>query len=159
MGINANSAGSAATLADANKKPFEHWKPDASAGASAAAMKAKDYTMAPLWKPELSAAGSKAALLAHRDGGKLNLWMPSPTAEGHSAATQAMANKGLSPQIDYGYTADGRNKALLAATGALGRSRSQTTPVVRAAQPPSFSRARWCPRAGRRCSRSRSPTT
>ena len=91
-------------------------------------MLAKDYKMAPLWKPELSAAGSKAALLAHKDGGKLNLWMPSATPEGNSAAALAMKNKGLSPQLDYGYTPDGKNRALLAATGALGRSRSTSVP-------------------------------
>lgn len=130
VGINtANSANSAANLANDNQKPFEHWKPDASASASKAAMLAKDYKMAPLWKPELSAAGSKAALLAARDGGKVDLWMPEATAEGNSAATQAMRNKGLSPNIDFGYTDDGRKRAMMAATGALGRSRSGSTPT------------------------------
>ena len=90
-------------------------------------MLAKDYKMAPLWQPELSAAGSKAALLA-AGGKKLDLWMPKPTAEGQSAAAQAV-RKNLSPQLDYGYTADGKNKALLAATGALGGSRSGSTPT------------------------------
>ena len=128
VGIDSTSAGPAAHLANANQKPFEHWKPDPSMSASAAAMAAKDYKMAPLWHPELSAAGSKAALLAHKDGGKLDLWMPSPSAEGNSAATQALKNKSLSPQLDYGYTQDGRSKALMAATGAVGRSHSTVAP-------------------------------
>lgn len=85
--------------------------------------------MAPLWQPELSAAGSKAALLAAKDGGKLDLWMPEATAEGNSAATLALRNKGLSPQLDYGYTPDGKKRALMAATGALSRSRSGSTPA------------------------------
>ncbi|KAK4985443.1 Eisosome assembly protein [Elasticomyces elasticus] len=130
VGINTtSSAGAAANLANSNQKPFEHWKPDASSAAGKAAMLAKDYKMAPLWHPELSAAGSKAALLAHRDGGKLDLWMPTASAEGNSAAGLAMKNKGLSPQLDYGYTADGRKRALMAATDALGRSRSGSTPT------------------------------
>lgn len=130
VGINtANSANSAANLANDNQKSFEHWKPDPSASASKAAMLAKDYKMAPLWKPEMSAAGSKAALLAANHGGKVDLWMPQATAEGNSAASQAMRNKGLSPKIDFGYTEDGKKRALMAATGAIGRSRSGSTPT------------------------------
>lgn len=87
--------------------------------------------MAPLWKPEMSAAGSKAALLAHKDGGKLDLWMPKASADGHSAATLALAQKSTSPQLDYGYTEDGRKRAMMAATGAVSRSKSKS-----AAPPP-----------------------
>lgn len=94
-------------------------------------MLAKDYKMDPLWKPELSAAGSKAALLAHKAGPNLNLWMPEASAEGNSAAGIAM-KKNLSPQLDYGYTEDGRKRALVAATGAVNRSKSNAAnpPVV-----------------------------
>lgn len=99
--------------------------------AGQAAMLAKDYKMKDLWQPELSAAGSKAALLAHKDGGKLDLWHPSASADGNSAAKLAMRNKTLSPQIDYGYTKDGRSNALLAATMSQrdGRRRAGSTPV------------------------------
>lgn len=130
VGINTtDSANSAANLAkDYKMAPL--WQPDASATAGKAAMLAKDYKMAPLWQPGLSTAGSKAALLAHNHGGKLDLWMPEASAEGNSAANLAMRNKGLSPQLDYGYTADGRSKALMAATGALGRSRAGSTPTT-----------------------------
>ncbi|KAI5235714.1 hypothetical protein E4T43_09075 [Aureobasidium subglaciale] len=121
-----NSAYSAANLANSGHKQFEHWKPDPSKNAGIAAMAAKDYKMAPLWKPELSAAGSKAALLAHKDGPKLNLWQPEASAEGNSAANIAMRNKNLGPKLDYGYTEDGHKKALMAATGAVGRSQSQS---------------------------------
>ncbi|KAL1304765.1 hypothetical protein AAFC00_003702 [Neodothiora populina] len=141
VGINtAGSANAAANLANNNQKPFEHWKPDPSADAGKAAMLAKDYKMAPLWKPELSAAGSKAALLAHRDGGKLDLWMPQPSAEGNSAANIALHQKSTSPQLDYGYTEEGRRRALVAATGAVNRSKSMKetpAPVAHPAYPDS----------------------
>lgn len=98
--------------------------------ASKAAMQAKDYKMKELWYPESSATGSRAATLAHRDGGKLDLWMPSASAEGNSAANLALRNKGLSPQLDRGYTQDGKSKALLAATQSmnLGRNRAGSAP-------------------------------
>lgn len=133
VGINTTgSANKAANLANTNQKPFEHWKPEASSAAGKAAMLAKDYKMDPLWKPEMSAAGSKAALLAHKAGPNLNLWMPEASAEGNSAAHLAMKNKTLSPQLDYGYTDDGRKRALVAATGAINRSKSNAAapPVV-----------------------------
>nr|POF03040.1 hypothetical protein CFP56_70043 [Quercus suber] len=99
--------------------------------AGKAAMLAKDYKMKDLWQPEASQAGSRAALLAHRDGGKLDLWQHTPSAAGNSAATMAMKNKGLSPQLDYGYTADGKSRALLAATLSVnqGRKRAGSTPT------------------------------
>lgn len=80
-------------------------------------MLAKDYKGKEMWKPDgTSSAGSRAALLAHRDGGKLDLWQPTASKDGNSAATLAMRNKGLSPQLDRGYTAQGKSNALLAAT-------------------------------------------
>ena len=45
VGINSDSAGGAALLANKNQKPFEHWKPDPSASAAAAATLAKDYKL------------------------------------------------------------------------------------------------------------------
>lgn len=146
VGINTvGSAHSAANLANTNHKGFEHWKPDASSDAGKAAMLAKDYKMAPLWKPELSAAGSKAALLAHRDGGKLDLWMPTASADGNSAAKLALGQKSTSPQLDYGYTEDGRKRALVAATGAVSRSNSRAVApptVVHPAYPDSKNSAK-----------------
>ncbi|KEQ71400.1 hypothetical protein M436DRAFT_51359 [Aureobasidium namibiae CBS 147.97] len=124
------SAHSAANLANSGHKQFEHWKPDPSKNAGIAAMAAKDYKMAPLWKPELSSAGSKAALLAHKDGPKLNLWQPEASAEGNSAAGIAMSKGNLGPKLDYGYTEDGHKKALMAATGALSKSQSTRAPTV-----------------------------
>ena len=121
-----SSAGAAASLANANQKSFEYWKPDPSSSANKAAMLAKDYKPAPLWHPELSAAGSKAALLAAKDGGNVNIWKPEATLEGNSAAGQAMRNKGLSPQLDYGGTAEGSRRAILAATGAMSGSRRRS---------------------------------
>ncbi|KAI9701346.1 MAG: hypothetical protein M1820_006568 [Bogoriella megaspora] len=130
VGIDKQSAaGAAASLGWANQKPFEHWKPDASAHAGKAALLAHDYKMKPLWQPELSEAGSRAALLAHRGGPKLDLWQPEASKEGNSAAGLAMKNKSLSPQLDYGYTVDGKKGALLAAKGAVGRSRSGSSPL------------------------------
>lgn len=129
-----SAAGAAASLGWANQKPFEHWKPDPSAPAAAAALQAKDYKMAPLWQPESSAHGAKAALLAHKDGGKVDIWKPEANPWGGSAAAQAFKKYGagtLSPQLDYGYTAIGRQGSLMAATGAMatGRKRAESNPA------------------------------
>ncbi len=134
-----SSAGTAASLANANQKSFEYWKPDASSSASKAAMLAKDYKPAPLWHPELSAAGSKAALLAAKEGAHVDIWRPESSDYGNSAAEQAMRKKELSPQLDYGYTADGNRRALLAATGAMsgGRRRAGSSPTINRAYPDS----------------------
>ena len=137
-----SSAGAAASLANQHHKSFEYWKPGESAPASKAAMLAKDYKVAPLWHPEMSAAGSKAALIAANHGGKVDIWRPDPSAEGNSAAGQAMRMKNLSPSVDYGYTADGSSRALMAATGAMsGRSRSGSSPVVGSLYPDSSNAA------------------
>jgi len=101
----------------------------ASGAAGKAALLAKDYKMKDLWQPEASAAGSKAALLAQRDGGKLNLWYPTPTKDGNSAAALAMRAKGLSPDLDRGYTAEGKNNSLRAATLSIRRGRSDSLPI------------------------------
>ena len=125
------SAGTAANLANANQKPFEHWKPGSIPAANKAATLAKDYKPDPLWQPELSAAGSKAALYADRKGADVKIWRPSGTDAGHSAAGQAMRMKGLSPQLDDGHTVEGGKRALTAATGAMSssRNRSGSTPT------------------------------
>ena len=132
-----SSAGAAASLANKNKKSFEHWKPGEIPAANKAALQANDYKMAPLWHPELSAAGSKAALLAAEEGGDVKIWRPSPTDTGGSAAAQAMRTKGLSPKLDYGHTEDGGKRALMAATQSMatGRRRAGSTPIE---PPPSF---------------------
>ncbi len=158
-----SSAGAAASLANANHKDFKLWKPDASANASKAAMLAKDYKPAPMWHHELGAASSKAALQAankgadvkiwtpekssagnsaaeqaFREGGDVKIWRPEKSEAGNSAAGQAMRKTTLSPQVDYGYTADGNRKALLAATGAMSgsnRKRAGSSPVVNKSYP------------------------
>lgn len=85
--------------------------------AGAAAVLAKDYKGREIVRPEgNSAAGSRAALLAHQKGSDLNLWQPSASKDGNSAAALAMGNKTLSPQLDRGYTTQGKSNALLAAT-------------------------------------------
>ena len=101
-------------------------------------MLAKDYKPAPLWHPEMSSAGSKAALLAAKEGANVNVWRPEASADGNSAAGQAMRNKNLSPSLDYGYTADGSRRALLAATGAMsGRRRAGSSPTATSSYPDS----------------------
>ncbi|KAK5137637.1 hypothetical protein LTR08_007932 [Meristemomyces frigidus] len=97
--------------------------------AGKAAMLAKDYKMKDLWQPEMSSAGSKAALIAARDGGKLDLWEPTASKAGNSAAVIAMRTKGLSPELDRGYTADGKQRALTAATLSIKRNRAGSQPV------------------------------
>ena len=85
--------------------------------------------MQELWQPEQSAHGAKAALLAHKDGGKVEIWKPEPDSPwGNSAATQAFKKfgaGGLSPVLDYGYTEVGRKGSMMAATGAMSRSRQR----------------------------------
>jgi hypothetical protein len=136
---NDSAAGAAASLGWANQKPFEHWKPDPSASASAAAVLAKDYKMRPLWQPEQSTSGAKAALLAHKDGGKVEIWKPEASSWGNSAASLAFKKYGAgesSPVIDRGYTDLGRQGSLLAANGAMSssRRRAESTPVPRPAE-------------------------
>lgn len=123
----------------ANKKPFTHWKPDPSASASVAAMRAKDYKMAPLWQPEQSSHGAKAALLAHRGSPKVDAWQPEVSTWGNSAALSAFKKYGaggMSPVLDYGYTGPGRRGSLLAASGAMsnGRKRAESTPIAMASK-------------------------
>lgn len=55
----------------------------------------------------------------------MDLWQYKPDAESNTAAHLAMG-KNLGPQLDYGYTDDGRKKALLAAT--LSTRRKDTAP-------------------------------
>lgn len=133
MGIDTqSSAGTAALLANANKKSPEWWRPEQSATAGKAALLASDYKMAPLWHPEASTAGSKAALLAHKDGAKMNLWTPEASAYGNSAANIAMSKKGPAPDVGSGGREEGKKRALVAATGAVstsGRKRAQSTPA------------------------------
>lgn len=97
-------------------------------------MLAKDYKADPLWQPELSAAGSKAALLANKNGGNVEIWRPHETLDdaGHSAAGQAMRNKGLTPHVDRGVDKAGEKRALQAATQSMasGRRRAGSTPTV-----------------------------
>ena len=88
-----------------------------SSSAGAAAVLAKDYKGREIVRPDgNSAAGSKADLLAHKKGADLNLWQPTASKDGNSAAALAMGKKNLSPELDRGYTAQGRSNALLAAT-------------------------------------------
>lgn len=139
-----SSAGTAALLANANKKSPEWWKPEQSAAAGKAALLANDYKMAPIWQPEASAAGSKAALLAHRGGSNVNLWTPQASADGHSAANIAM--RAPRPVTNTSAATNERhNKALLAATGAVtssGQKRAQSTPVAHPMYPDSHNSAK-----------------
>lgn len=127
-----STAGAAASLANANKKPFAHWKPDKSASASAAAVLAKDYKMGELWHPEHHPEGSKAAILAAKGAGPAKVWVPGSSEWGNSAAVQAVrAADHLSPKVDDGHTLDGRKRSLRASTLAMSgsRKRADSTPV------------------------------
>lgn len=99
--------------------------------------------MAPLWQPEQSTSGARAALLAHKDSGKVDIWRPEAESTwGNSAASQAFKKfgaGGLSPVLDYGYTNLGRQDSVLAASGAVtkSRKRAESTPVM-AQRPPTY---------------------
>lgn len=98
---NGAAAGAAATLGWHNQKPVELWtRPQKMSSASAAAVLAKDYKMAPMWEPTPDSSGHKAALLAvgsastalkHHQSDSI----PNPhQGWGNSAATQAfLANR------------------------------------------------------------------
>lgn len=131
-GVKLASAGAAASLAESNKKPFEHWTPGNIPAANTAASKAKDYEMDPLWKPELSEAGSRAAIAAHRDTAPVDIWRAPETEHGNSAATSALQNQTSPPAItERQVSSDGRQKALLAATKSMssGRRRAESAPM------------------------------
>ena len=104
-GLKLASASAAASIADNNKKSFEHWKPGASQAANRAADKAQNYQMDPLWQPEASKAGN-------------------------SAAGQALRMKPVAAITERESPADSRSKALQAATGAMagGRKRAESAP-------------------------------
>ena len=75
-------------------------------------------------------------MVAATHGGNVDIWRPESTAAGSSAAGQAMRNQKPSPAVDYGYTADGSSRALMAATGAMsGRKRAGSSPTVTASYP------------------------
>ncbi|EXJ65137.1 hypothetical protein A1O7_01477 [Cladophialophora yegresii CBS 114405] len=131
-GVKLASAGAAASLADSNKKAFEHWTPGELPHANTAAEKARDYKMEPLWEPELSRAGSQAAIAAHRDAGSVDIWTAPETEHGHSAASSALQNPKSPPAITERHVSgDDRQKALLAATASVkgGRRRAGSAPV------------------------------
>ncbi|KAK5461172.1 Eisosome assembly protein [Exophiala xenobiotica] len=136
-GVKLASAGAAASLADSNKKPFEHWTPSSIPAANTAATKAKDYEMEPLWHPELSKAGSKAAIIAQRDSAPVDIWKASETEQGSSAASSALHNNFSPPAItEREVSSDSHKKALLAATASMssGRRRAESAPMQ--PQPP-----------------------
>ncbi|KAK7903592.1 Eisosome assembly protein [Exophiala xenobiotica] len=131
-GVKLASAGAAASLADHNKKPFEHWTPSSIPAANTAATKAKDYEMEPLWHPELSKAGSKAAIIAQRDSAPVDIWKASETEQGSSAASSALHNNFSPPAItEREVSSDSHKKALLAATASMssGRRRAESAPM------------------------------
>lgn len=90
-----------------NQKPVELWKPDKLSSASAAAVLAKDYKMAPLWAPSADSAGHQAAVLAVGSASSAfkHHSNSSPRSQhegwGNSAATQAFhANRASSTQAN-----------------------------------------------------------
>ncbi|ETI29095.1 hypothetical protein G647_01548 [Cladophialophora carrionii CBS 160.54] len=156
-GVKLASAGAAASLAESNKKAFEHWTPGELPHASTAAEKARDYKMEPLWKPELSRAGSQAAIAAHRDAGSVDIWTAPETEHGHSAASSALQNPKSPPAITERHiSGDERQKALLAATASLngGRRRAGSAPVRPA---PSNGHSAWALKAATSSHNSKPP--
>lgn len=116
------SAGAAASLAFAEHKSFEYWKPEQSGPAGKAALLAHDSKAPEFWHPEASVAGSKAALLAHKNTTGVNIWHPDSTSEGNSAAGIAMRGKGK----DDTSALKSSSSAL---AGSTRRKRSESIPV------------------------------
>ncbi|EXJ81483.1 hypothetical protein A1O3_07776 [Capronia epimyces CBS 606.96] len=149
-GVKLASAGAAASLADSNKKQFEHWKPGPSHAANQAAYRAKDYELDAAWKPELSQAGSQAAMAAHKDSAPVDVWTAPETEHGASAASSAHHNQKSPPAItERQVSTDGRQKALLAATMSMsrGRRRAESAPIKPLTPSPAAGSAGWALKA------------
>lgn len=120
-----SSAGAAASLATSNRKPFEHWKPEAIPAAHKAAVLASDYAMEPLWQPQASAAGSKAAMMAHSNTIKKN--NAAQEAEAQPKRNFLTKTTDAVPPAQT-VPADTQKKALMAATASHNRRRSGSLP-------------------------------
>ena len=126
-----SSAGAAASLAAANQKSIEHWKPGHLPPANKAAALAKDYRPAELWQPETSIDGSKAAILAHRAGSVKEASRSDASITQQNAASSVIRRSGSKksaapPVVD----SESHSKALKAATGAMVvRRRSGSLPA------------------------------
>ncbi|KAI0840226.1 hypothetical protein F5Y06DRAFT_263985 [Hypoxylon sp. FL0890] len=140
--IGLSEKGSAASAAAAlgwntNTSP-ELWRPDKSAPASAAALMAKDYKLAPAWEPVPSQHGAKAALLASQSamsatGNK----KPTTSDPGYSAANIAFRSEHSVPRAADSSTGTlERRRSLLAARGAMAnRQRAKSSPVPKESYP------------------------
>lgn len=141
LGSNGSAASAAATLGWASQTSPELWKPNKSASASAAAVLAKDYKMAPSWEPAASSHGARAALLASQaartsvDAGK-----PATTSHPQSAATLAFKSDRHDRTVQRTNPAQdlGRRGSMHAAKGAMAnrRQRAVSTPAINAASYP-----------------------
>ncbi|KAI1138982.1 hypothetical protein F5Y05DRAFT_358051 [Hypoxylon sp. FL0543] len=140
--IGLSKKGSAASAAAAlgwniNSSP-ELWRPDKSAPASAAAVMAKDYKLAPAWEPVPSQHGATAALLASQSamsatGNK----KPTTSDPGYSAANIAFrAEHSVPRSADASTGTLERRRSLLAARGAMAnRQRAKSSPVPKESYP------------------------
>ena len=155
-----SSAGAAASLAAANKRSFEHWKPGQIAPANTAAKLANDLKPATQWQPKASAEGSKAALLAHKGGSRVNIWQPDASADGSSAASIAVrSNSKRNSAAKGGVNTESQSKALRAATGAMAtRTRSGSLPARSYEYPDSSNSAKNALNAATKATRPSKPT-
>ncbi|OTA83098.1 hypothetical protein M434DRAFT_400800 [Hypoxylon sp. CO27-5] len=138
--IGLSEKGSAASAAAAlgwntNTSP-ELWRPDKSAPASAAAVMAKDYKLAPAWEPVPSEHGAKAALLASQSAmSATGTRKPITSDPGYSAANIAFRSDHSLP-TDAGTGTLERQRSLLAARGAMAnRQRAKSSPIPKESYP------------------------
>ncbi|KAI1410946.1 hypothetical protein F5Y13DRAFT_166639 [Hypoxylon sp. FL1857] len=140
--IGLSEKGSAASAAAAlgwntNSSP-ELWRPDKSAPASAAAVMAKDYKLAPAWEPVPSRHGAKAALLASQSAMNATGTERHTTSDpGYSAANIAFKSDHSVPRTaDTSTGTLERRRSLLAARGAMAnRQRAKSSPVPKESYP------------------------
>jgi hypothetical protein len=123
------AAGAAASLGWANQKPMQTWKPENSPSASAAALFAQDYRIAPSRESATKSDGAKAALLAAESARRrstLKSTLDTTTDTwGNSAAN--LAFKSSQPTGQFGNLTPNRsNGSLRAAIDAVGRSRPRS---------------------------------
>ncbi|KAI1106138.1 hypothetical protein F4804DRAFT_302429 [Jackrogersella minutella] len=131
-----SAASAAAALGWTSNTSPELWRPDKSAPASAAAIMAKDYKLAPAWEHVPSEHGAKAALLASQSA--MNATMsrrPTVSDSGYSAANIAFRSDTSVPSTAQSDNLE-RRRSLLAARGAMAsRQRAMSSPVPKESYP------------------------
>ncbi|OTB05821.1 hypothetical protein M426DRAFT_319500 [Hypoxylon sp. CI-4A] len=131
-----SAASAAAALGWTSNTSPELWKPAKSAPASAAAVMAKDYKLAPAWEHVPSEHGAKAALLASQSAmTATGTGKPTTSEPGFSAANIAFRSDRNAQRSTNAGSLE-RQRSLLAARGAMAnRLRAKSSPIPKESYP------------------------